>query len=127
MRRLDGSRREAVDLLQYGAVLPQGADQQVMRDQVLERTLGPVKELMADPDPQRAIQIEQERFQLERSDAIGTASRDPFHGRGILDLVQPGRPRCERLRSVFYTHRGASQPPTPHCRVASPARRKTLG
>jgi hypothetical protein len=102
-----------------------------MRDQVLERALCPVEELMPDPNPERAIQVEEERFQFELSQAVGAAGRDAFHGRGILDLVQPGRPRRKRLRSVFYAHgghrSGASQPPTLRPRAVSPDRRKTLG
>src|SRR5713226_3829837 len=85
----------------------QGTDQQLMLDQALQRALRPAEELMACADPERGIQVQHERFQLEGIKARRIAYRRTFQRhRVFLMFARPGLVLVGYLLSVVYLHEG---------------------
>src|SRR6266852_5095470 len=84
----------------------QGTDQQLMLDQALQRALRPAEELMACAYPERGIQAQHERFQLEGIEARRIACSRALRRHQVLRFARRGRALVGYLLSVVYSHEG---------------------
>src|SRR5882672_12148735 len=75
-----------------------------MLDQALQRALRPAEELMACAYPERGIEVQRERFQLEGIEARRIACSRRLRRHRVLMLAR--RALVGYLRSVFYLHEG---------------------
>src|SRR6267143_2264743 len=106
VRSLHGDRRKAVDIELRRPAIVQGTDQQLMLDQALQRALRPAEELMACAYLERGIQVQHERFQLERIEARRTACSRSLHQHRVLMFSRRGLGLVGYLLSVVYSHEG---------------------
>src|SRR6267143_3954322 len=106
VRGLHGNRREAVDIEPRRPAIVQGTDQQLMLDQALQRARRPAEELMACAYLERGIQVQHDRFQLERIEARRTACSRVLRRHQVLRFARRGLGLVGYLLSVVYSHEG---------------------